>query len=154
MKKLIMMMLAALCALLPAAAGDRHAHTAAGQDQAVEKPADCQSCGMNRTAFASSRMLITFADGGTFGTCSINCAHDAAAKNGARKIKRLQAADYVGNKLIDAKKAFWVIGGNEPGVMSNIAKWAFAKKQDAERFVKEHGGRVTGFDEAWKAAAQ
>ena len=45
-----------------------------------------------------------------------------------------------------------MIGGKQPGVMSRAAKWAFADKQAAERFVAEHGGRLATFDEAMKAA--
>ena len=46
----------------------------------------------------------------------------------------------------------WVIGGKQPGVMSREAKWAFADKQAAERFVAENGGQLATFDEAMKAA--
>jgi len=37
-------------------------------------------------------------------------------------------------------------------VMTGQAKWAFASRDSAERFIKENGGRITGFDEAIKAA--
>jgi copper chaperone NosL len=123
-------------------------------DRKVENPAKCQNCGMNRTAFSASRVLITFADGTTVGTCSINCAHDEVAKNAAKKILRIKVADYAGKTLIDAKKATWVIGGRKQGVMSATAKWAFSDKAGAERFIKENGGQIATFDEAWKAAAQ
>jgi len=122
--------------------------------QKVENPAKCQNCGMDRTAFAASRVLITFADGTTVGTCSINCAHDEVIKNASKKIKNIKVADYAGKKLIDAKKAIWVIGGRKQGVMSATAKWAFEDKAEAEKFIKENGGKSATFDEAWKAAAQ
>ena len=37
------------------------------------------------------------------------------------------------------------------GVMTKRAKWAFAKKGDAEKFVTENGGKLASFDEAIKA---
>jgi nitrous oxide reductase accessory protein NosL len=57
-------------------------------------------------------------------------------------------ADYQTEKLIDAKAAAWVIGGDQQGIMTTLPKWAFIKKEDAQKFVKAHGGRITGFDEA------
>lgn len=42
--------------------------------------------------------------------------------------------------LIDAEKAFWVIGGSKPGVMTKRAKWAFEKKEAADKFMLDNGG--------------
>jgi nitrous oxide reductase accessory protein NosL len=36
--------------------------------------------------------------------------------------------------------------------MTKRAKWAFEKKEAAEKFVKENGGNISTFDEALKAA--
>ncbi len=36
--------------------------------------------------------------------------------------------------------------------MTMNAKWAFAKKEDAEKYQKENGGDIAGFDEALEAA--
>jgi nitrous oxide reductase accessory protein NosL len=123
-------------------------------DKKVEAPAGCQHCGMDRTAFAASRVLITFTDGTTVGTCSINCAHDEVSENASKKIKNIKVADYASKKLIDAKKAIWVIGGRKHGVMTATPKWAFEGKAGAESFINENGGKIAAFDEAWKAAAQ
>jgi nitrous oxide reductase accessory protein NosL len=125
--------------------------TPAGQK--IEEPAECQNCGMDRRAFATSRVLITFTDGTRRGTCSINCAYDEVKKNAARKVKVIQVADYTTKLLIDGKKAVWVIGGRKQGVMSATAKWAFARREDAEKFVSEFGGAISDFNAAWKAAA-
>jgi nitrous oxide reductase accessory protein NosL len=45
-----------------------------------------------------------------------------------------------------------VIGGAKPGVMTKRAKWAFAQKEEAEKFLKENGGNLTDFDGALKAS--
>jgi nitrous oxide reductase accessory protein NosL len=120
----------------------------------IESPAKCKNCGMYRTVFTSSRVLITFTDGTSVGTCSINCAYEEITKNASKKIKNIKVADYVSKKLIDAKKAAWVIGGRKQGVMSTTAKWAFSDKAEADRFILENGGKIANFEEAWKAAAQ
>ena len=129
-------------------------HGAGGKKKSsVESPAECKQCGMDRSAFNYSRAVVTYEDGSSSGTCSINCAHNDVGKNLAKKIKSIQVADYETKKLIDAKTAVWVVGGKKGGVMSPVAKWAFAKKRAAEKYVGEFGGRITVFDDAWKASA-
>jgi copper chaperone NosL len=115
---------------------------------AVEAPASCKQCGMDRTFFAHSRMLVVYADGSSTGTCSLHCADVDMKKNSGKPVKALKVADFNSKKLIDARKATWVIGGKKSGVMTSVAKWAFAKRSDAESFIKEQGGEVASFDEA------
>ena len=118
----------------------------------VEPPKACQSCGMDRVAFAQSRMVIVYADGTTTGICSLNCAVIEMKQNKGKRVTALKVADYVTKELIDAKDATWVVGGNKPGVMTSLAKWAFAKKEDAHKFIRENGGRVTSFSEVLELA--
>lgn len=118
----------------------------------VQKIPACKFCGMDRGKFAHSRMLATYNDGTTLGTCSIHCLAADLALNVEKTPRLLQVGDFNSKKLIDAEKAFWVIGGNKPGVMSQQAKWAFAKKEEAERFIMENSGTLATFDEALKAA--
>jgi nitrous oxide reductase accessory protein NosL len=121
-------------------------------EKVVEQPADCIHCGMNRTTFAHSRMLIKYADGSSTGTCSIYCiATDMKAAKG-KQVKSIQVADYNSKKLIDARKAAWVIGGDKSGVMTPIAKWAFADKKAAKGFVAKHGGKLANFEEVLDAS--
>jgi len=118
----------------------------------VEAPAECMHCGMNRTAFAHSRMVVTYADGSSAGTCSLSCAVVEMNDTKGKKVASLRVADYTTKKLIDAKTATWVMGGDVQGVMTRAAKWAFARNSDARAFVKAHGGNIVAFDEALKAA--
>jgi nitrous oxide reductase accessory protein NosL len=69
-----------------------------------------------------------------------------------KTVKSFQVADYNTKKLIDAKSAAWVIGGSKKGVMTQVAKWAFADKKGADAFIKQNGGKPATFDEALKAA--
>jgi nitrous oxide reductase accessory protein NosL len=118
----------------------------------VEAPDACVHCGMDRTRFGHSRMVVSYTDGRSAGTCSINCVVTDMAKNKAKTVKSFLVADYNTRKLTDAKTATWVIGGSKKGVMTPVAKWAFADKKDAEAFIKQNGGALAGFDEALKAA--
>jgi nitrous oxide reductase accessory protein NosL len=139
MKRVILFL---FCCTLLATAGIIHAAT-------VEAPADCKYCGMDRTKFAHSRMLITYADGSRIGTCSINCAGVDRHANSGKQVTSYQVGDYTTKKLIDAKTAVWVIGGKKRGVMTPVAKWAFGDKQAASAFVTENGGKIATFDEAF-----
>jgi copper chaperone NosL len=118
----------------------------------VESPAGCKQCGMDRVAFAHGRMMVVYADGTTAGTCSLNCAAVEMKANKGKKVNALKVADYGTKKLIDARAAVWVIGGSRDGIMTEMPKWAFAKKEDAQKFVKDHGGRITNFDESLNLA--
>jgi copper chaperone NosL len=120
----------------------------------VEAPKSCQQCGMDREVFAQSRMMITYADGTRVGECSLNCAVVGMKANKGKKVTALMVADYGTKKLIDARKATWVVGGKKSGVMTSMPKWAFAGASDAQRFVRENGGRVTNFDEALNLAVK
>lgn len=117
----------------------------------IQKNASCKYCGMDRAKFAHSRMLVTYDDSSQLGTCSIHCLAVDLALNVDKTPKAIEVGDYNTKTLIDAEKAFWVIGGDKPGVMTKRAKWAFGNKSDAEAFVKTEGGKVATFEEAMKA---
>ncbi len=129
------------------------ASAAAGQGREdVQRHKECAYCGMDRGSFDFSRMLIEYDDGTSVGACSIRCAAVDLAVNLGKTPKLIMVGDFGSKDLIDAEKAFWVIGGSRPGVMTRRGKWAFAKKEDAEEFMKSNGGTVVSFDDAMKAA--
>ena len=118
----------------------------------IQKEPSCKYCGMDRAKFAHSRMLVTYDDGTTLGTCSLHCLAIDLAVNLDKTPSSIEVGDFNSKNLIDAEKAFWVIGGNKSGVMTQNAKWAFEKKEDAEKFIMENSGTLATFDEAMKAA--
>jgi nitrous oxide reductase accessory protein NosL len=124
---------------------------AAVADDIGDHPA-CPFCGMDRAKFAHSRVYIRYDGGSTLGACSIHCAAVDMAVNIDKTPVSIQVGDYNTKKLIDAEKAFWVIGGGQPGVMTGRAKWAFENKGDADAFIKQHGGTAANFDEVLEAA--
>jgi copper chaperone NosL len=117
----------------------------------IQEHPNCKYCGMDREKFAHSRMLTEYEDGSSFGSCSIHCTAINLAQSFDRQPKAIMVADYNKKNLIDAEKAFWVIGGKKPGVMTKTAKWAFADKKDAEAFIKENEGKLATFEDAMKA---
>lgn len=118
----------------------------------VEKYRSCSYCGMDRSKFGHSRMLIEYGDGGSVATCSLHCAAVDLAVNIDRTPLHIYVGDYGSRKLLDAETASWVIGGSRQGVMSANAKWAFETKEGAERFIKENGGKLATFEESVSAA--
>lgn len=142
MQKMLMFLL--LCLALP--------FPAVAANLTVEAPKACQQCGMDRTTFAHSRMLIEYADHSVVGLCSIHCVAEELAQHPEKPVKSLKVADYKTKVLIDAGKAIWVIGGSKKGVMTFVPKWAFLQKEDAQAFVEENGGEVTTFEAVMKAA--
>jgi len=118
----------------------------------IQKHPSCKYCGMNRQQFAHSRMIVEYDDGTTEGTCSLHCMAVELATHLDKTPKTIRVGDFNEKKLLDAEKAYWVIGGNKMGVMTKRAKWAFGKKEDAEKFKTENGGDFASFEQAIKAS--
>ncbi|MGD0282813.1 MAG: nitrous oxide reductase accessory protein NosL [Dissulfurispiraceae bacterium] len=125
-----------------------------GATNAGENPKTCPVCKMDLADAPKSRMIVVFTDGTTVEVCSLHCAVWEMDQNKDKQVKSIMAADYATEEMIDARTATWVVGGDEISVMNDVPKWAFAKEEDAQKFVKEHGGKVATFDEAMKAAAE
>ena len=119
--------------------------------QDIKEHPDCKYCGMKRELFAFSRMLIRYGNHPAVGTCSIHCSSIDLALNTDKMPEAILVGDYNTNRLIDAEKAVWVIGGKKAGIMSIRGKWAFESRKDADGFMKENGGRISFFDEAMQA---
>ena len=117
----------------------------------VQSPS-CRQCGMDREKFSHSRMLIEYADGSKIASCSLHCVAVELAITIDKLPVMVSVADYDSKELIDAETALWVMGGSKKGVMTGLAKWAFASREAAEKFIKTDGGTIVSFDEAIKAA--
>ena len=112
----------------------------------------CPLCGMDRAKFAHSRVLIIYEDESETGFCSLHCAALDMAGHLNSAPRYILAGDYISKDVINAEKAYWVIGGKKPGVMTRRAKWAFKKKPDAQKFIRKHGGKLANFENSLKAA--
>lgn len=118
----------------------------------VSRHPDCPYCGMDREKFAHSRIYIEYDDNTSAGLCSLHCACMELALKIDKAPRAIKVGDYSSKKLIDAEKAFWVIGGDKMGVMTTRAKWAFEQKGSADMFIKKHGGQPAAFDDAVNAS--
>lgn len=118
----------------------------------IQKHKSCQYCGMDRGGFDFSRMVINYDDNTSVAVCSLHCAAVDLANNIDKTPVSITVGDFNTKELIDAEKAFWIVGGSKPGVMSRRGKWAFAKKEDAEGFMKSNGGNPADFETVMKAA--
>jgi nitrous oxide reductase accessory protein NosL len=118
----------------------------------IQQHPACKYCGMDRQKFDFSRMLIEYSDGSSMGSCSLHCTAVDLANSIDKTPQVIKVADFNTKALVDGEKAVWVLGGKKPGVMTKRAKWAFEKKPDAEKFVKENEGQMVGFEDAMKAS--
>lgn len=123
----------------------------AAQEDVKAAPA-CRHCGMDREKFATSRMVVTYDDGSSAGTCSIRCTAVDLATTLDKAPRSVQVADMATKALVDAEKAHWVVVAGKPGVMTRNGKWAFADRAAAEAYAKASGGAVVTYEEAMKAA--
>jgi nitrous oxide reductase accessory protein NosL len=130
------------------------ARTGAFAQSDIEDHRSCAYCGMDRKAYGFSRMLIQYEDGALVGVCSLHCAVVELGANQGRTVKTLLVADRDTRILIDAEKAIWVMGGKKRGVMTQMPKWAFQTKADAEAFIKTNGGKIVPWAEALAAARE
>jgi copper chaperone NosL len=112
----------------------------------------CIYCGMDKTKFGYSWVVILHEDSTRAELCSIHCAAIHIALHTHQTIQAMTVGDYFMAKQIDADKAHWVIGGDKLGVMTSRAKWAFETREAAGKFIKEHGGQPAVFKEVIKAA--
>ncbi len=112
----------------------------------------CRYCGMPKALYGHSWVVIYHDDSSVGEFCSLHCASIDMALNTDRTPRAILVGDYYSKKLIDADRAYWVVGGTKMGVMTTRAKWAFERRQYAERFMAEYGGETATFDTAMKAA--
>lgn len=127
---------------------------ASGEPQLIQKgdaKTWCPICGMNLKMYYKTSHGVELKDGVTKQYCSIRClAVDYPVIEG--KISKILVTDVKSEKLIDAKKAFYVIGSKVPGTMSMVSKLAFEQEADAKVFALENGGEIVNFEVAFAKA--
>lgn len=119
---------------------------------AAGEEVSCIYCGMDKTKFGFSWVIIVHEDDTRAEFCSIHCAAIHLALHTHQTIDTITVGDYFTARQIEADKAHWVIGGDKLGVMTSKAKWAFETREAAGKFIKEHGGQIAVFEEVIKAA--
>ncbi len=111
----------------------------------------CKVCGMSLKMFYKTSHAAHSKNGDPTQYCSIRCLV-VANENGDIDLEKAKVVDVVSEKLILAKKAFYVVGSKVQGTMSKVSKLAFANEIDALEFGKKMGGEIVGFDKAYDMA--
>lgn len=111
----------------------------------------CPICGMSLKQYYKTSHGAILNDGTAKQYCSMRClAVDWSVIE--PRIVKIVVTDAKSEKLIDAKKAFYVVGSKVPGTMSMVSKLAFEHEADAKAFAQEHGGNISHFDAAFALA--
>lgn len=105
----------------------------------------CYNCGMDRNRYARTRYEFDTSKGRIY-TCSIHCVAVLSFYKLKEKLRNVKVAEYLRpERMLDADKAFFVIGSIAPGTMTRISKIAFPSRKEAEDFSFKHGGKVVDF---------
>jgi len=111
----------------------------------------CDNCGMDRNKFARTRHEFQTSKG-RFYTCSIHCVAVMSMKL-KEEPRDVKVAEYLHpERMLDAGRAYYVIGSSAPGTMTQRSKIAFPTKEEAERFALTYGGTVASFQQALSEA--
>ncbi|WP_201352684.1 nitrous oxide reductase accessory protein NosL [Hydrogenimonas urashimensis] len=113
----------------------------------------CSVCGMNLKMFYKTSHAVILEDGTKKQYCSIRCLA-ADWPNISQKVKKILVVDAATEKLIDAKRAHYVVGSKVKGTMSMTSKIAFGSLEDARDFQRKFGGKIVDFDEAFAMARE
>ena len=111
---------------------------------AAEPRPDCQICGMWIDQYRHTRHVFIAKNGTQVMFCNLPCAV-RYLKTHAPEMQELQVADYLSAELIDSDLAFYLVESDAPAVMSNTSIIAFAHREQAEKFLQKHGGRILNF---------
>lgn len=111
----------------------------------------CSVCGMNLKKFYKTSHAVILKDGTKKQFCSIRCLV-AIWPQIKDRVKEILVVDAKSEKLIPAKKAYYVVGSKVKGTMSMVSKIAFLDLEDAKEFQKVYGGEIVDFKKAFKTA--
>ena len=104
----------------------------------------CSICGMDLIRFYKTSHIAEKHDK-KFQYCSIHCLEDHLGHGVT--IKNPMVVDVKSLKFIPVSKANYVVGSKKKGTMSSVSKYAFARKTDAEIFIKKYSGKILSYDE-------
>jgi copper chaperone NosL len=112
----------------------------------------CPYCGMDRTQYHHSRMLVHYADDLADGTCSLHCTAISLSINIDRGPKAIYVADNASpgeiKPLIEVGKAVFLVGSSMKGVMTRRSKVAYGSEAAAKAAQSANGGELVDFDKA------
>ncbi len=105
----------------------------------------CNVCGMEVFEKMMTRVEVSI-DTLVYHACGIGCA-TAIIDEHRQNVKDVKVIDFKTFKLIDAKKASFVVGSVISPVRAMLPEFSFLNKKDADDFVKIYGGRILKYEE-------
>ena len=112
----------------------------------------CPYCGMDRTQYSHSRMLIQYGDDLVDGTCSIHCLALSLSLNIDRQPKNIWGPDFAATAeprpLLPVDQLIYLIGADLKHAMTKKSKHSFASIEVAKEFQAKHGGTLGNFNDA------
>lgn len=111
----------------------------------------CPVCGMSIKKFYKTSHSATLHNGTKRQYCSIRCLAVDSKEYGINK-NSVQVVDLQTQELIDATKAYYLVGSRVRGTMSKVSKLAFKNQEDAKNFQKKYKGKLSTFDDAFLIA--
>lgn len=111
----------------------------------------CPVCGMNLKMFYKTSHTSKLHNHNDRQYCSIRCLVVDMKEYGI-DTSDIKVIDARSEKLIDANKAYYVVGSKVKGTMTKVSKLAFEKENDAKHFVKKYGGKIVDFKAALEMA--
>jgi nitrous oxide reductase accessory protein NosL len=114
----------------------------------------CPACNMSIPQYYKTSHAVKFADGSHRQYCSIFCVIDEMKhgylKERQKDIVEILAVNAKTLKIINAKKAYYVIGSSKPPTMSMTSSYAFESKNEAEEFKKQNGGKIVNYEAVYQ----
>lgn len=104
----------------------------------------CPICGMTLHNFYKTNFAAT-ANGEESQYCSLVCLVEDEIVNN-KKMTNIRVVDNNNMKMINAKKASFVVGSNKPGTMSAVSIYGFGTVEGAKSFIAKNGGELKNFD--------
>lgn len=104
----------------------------------------CPICGMTLHNFYKTN-FASIANGKESQYCSLICLVEDEIINN-KTMKNIRVVDNMTLKLIDAKKAIYIVGSDKPATMSTISIYGFGTLDGAKNFAKKYGGEIKDFD--------
>lgn len=122
------------------------AHEDATLIQSGEAKQYCPNCGMDLVKFHKTNHTHE-----NHQYCSLHCLFEATKGQIPSDAKVVDAKNL---GFIDAQKAFYVVGSSVAGTMTMNSKYAFVSKEDAQEFMRQNGGKMVNFQEAYAIASE
>lgn len=157
LKKISLILMLSVLSLFAAQSSQKMFQTVSKEKATLVKSGSdkmfCNVCGMHLTKFYKTSHAVEFKNGHKEQYCSMHCLSEVKRDHG-EKIKAFHVVDTNSLKLIDATKAFYVVGSSKKGTMTMTSKYAFKTEAEAKAFQSKFGGEIKSFDDTLALATK